>query len=67
MTTTKTLRLPNTIIERLEREARKTGLSLEEYMLELILQNLDPSERAREYMEVAEDLVKQSREELKKR
>ena len=59
-----TLRLTHNIVERLEREARKAGLSLEEYVLELILQGLDPRERAREYVEVAEDLLRQAREEL---
>lgn len=52
-------------VESLEREARKAGLSLEEYVLELILQGLDPRERAREYVEVAEDLLRRAREELK--
>jgi len=56
-----TLRLTHNVVERLEREARKAGLSLEVYVLELILQGLDPRERAREYVEVAEDLLRQAR------
>ncbi len=59
-----TLRLTHNVVERLEREARKAGLSLEEYVLELILQGLDPRDRARVYVEVAEDLLRWAREEL---
>ena len=61
-----TLRLTRDVVERLEREAGRAGLSLEEYVLELILRGLDPSERAREYVKVAEDLLRQARGELSK-
>ena len=36
------LRFPRAIVDRLEREARKLGVSLEEYVLELMLRDLDP-------------------------
>ena len=58
--------LPRIVIHRLRVEAEKQGLSLEEYLLELITQGLDPKEKAREYIEVARELLEQSREELKK-
>jgi len=60
------IRLPRSIVERLEKEARKLGLSIEEYVLELMLRDLDPSERVREYIEAAKDLLEQAKEELRK-
>ncbi len=36
------VRLPQTVVERLEQEARRLGIGLEEYVLELVLRNLDP-------------------------
>ena len=60
------LRLPRSVAERLEREARQAGLSLEEYLLDQALQGVDPSERARAYIEAAEDLLAQSLEEARK-
>jgi len=52
-------------MERLEKEASKAGTNLEGYVLELLLRDVDdPLERAREYVEVARDLLEQAREEL---
>ncbi len=65
MATVRTIRLPKNIVERLE-EAAKAGLTLDEYILELILHNLDPGERAKEYVEAAKSLVDQALEELSK-
>ena len=48
------------------REARRRGISLEEYVLELVLRDLDPPERAKEYVEASKDLLEQAREGLKK-
>jgi len=59
-----TIRLPGSVAERLKRRARRLGLSLEEYVLELILGDIDPVERARGYAEVAYDLLEQARREL---
>jgi len=40
-------------------------MSFEGYVLELLLRDVkDPLERAREYVEVAKDLLKRAREEL---
>ncbi|RLG74959.1 MAG: hypothetical protein DRO14_05145 [Thermoprotei archaeon] len=58
--------LPRNIIERLCEEARKLGLSLEEYILELVLQSLDSFERVREYINAAKNLLDQTRKELEK-
>lgn len=60
------LRLPRSVAERLEREAKLAGLSLEEYLLDQALQGVDPPERARAYIEAAEDLLAQSLEEARK-
>ena len=51
---------------RLREEARKHNLSLEEYLLELLTQDMDPEDKAREYMTASEDLLAEAREELKK-
>ena len=41
-------------------------MGLEEYLVELVTQNLDPSEKAQEYAEVALELLLQAQEELRK-
>lgn len=61
-----TIILPRTIIEYAKREAKKLGISLEEYLLELVSSGLDPKDKAAEYIKVAEELLEQSREELRK-
>jgi len=58
------IRFPRSIAERLEREARKLGVSLEEYVFDLVLRDLDPQERAKEYIEVSAELLRKAREEL---
>ncbi|RLF10220.1 MAG: hypothetical protein DRJ69_03415 [Thermoprotei archaeon] len=58
--------LPSVIIERARKEAKKLGVSLEEYHLELISRNLDPKSRAVEYIKVSEELLEQARDELKR-
>ncbi len=58
------IRIPRRVAERLEQEARKLGVSLEGYVLELALRDLDPPERAKEYAEAARDLLEQAQEEL---
>jgi len=60
------LRLPPRLAERLEREARRQGVTFEEYVLELLSQGLDPGDRAREYIEAARELLEEAREELEK-
>ena len=36
------IRFPRVIAERLEKEARRLGISIEEHVLELLLRDLDP-------------------------
>jgi len=59
-----TLKLTRSAAEKLENEAQRLGLSLEEYILDLALRDLDPCDLAREYVEVAENLLEQAREKL---
>ncbi len=60
------VRVPRRVAERIEREARNAGLSLEEYLLELALQIVDPKDKAHAYIEAAQALIDQAREELRK-
>ena len=57
--------IPKSIVHRLRIEAERRGLSLEGYLVELAIQNLDPQERAEEYVEAAHELLEQVREELR--
>ncbi|AEM39104.1 PaREP1 family protein [Pyrolobus fumarii 1A] len=59
-----TIVVPASVVRRLREEAEKLGLSPEEYLVELVLRDLDPPERAREYIEASKSLLEQAREEL---
>ncbi|RLF04761.1 MAG: hypothetical protein DRJ64_06480 [Thermoprotei archaeon] len=52
--------------KRLREEARKHNLSLEEYLLELLTQDMNPEDKAREYIKASEDLLVEASEELEK-
>ncbi len=54
------------LARRVREEAEKQGLSVEEYLVELLSQGLDPRDRAREYIEAAKELLNQAKEELSK-
>ncbi len=56
--------LPGRIVELARREAKKLGL--EEYLVELVIQQLDPKDRAVEYIEVAKKLLEEAKKELEK-
>ncbi len=58
--------LPDRILELARKEAEKLGLGLEEYLIELIVQVLDPRDRAVEYIRAARELLEKAREELKR-
>ncbi len=58
--------IPKTVAKRIREEAEKLGMTSEEYLLELITRDLDPRDRAKEYIEAAEELLEQAREELVK-
>ena len=58
--------VPRSVARRLRLEAEKRGLTLEEYLVEIATQSLDPPERAREYLEAARELLEQARMELER-
>jgi len=62
----KSILIKGIIAKRLIEEARKYGMSLEEYLFELLTQGLDPKDKAREYVMVAQELLEEAREELEK-
>ena len=51
---------------RLKEEAERLNLRLDEYLLNLLTQNLDPRDRAKEYIEASEELLAEARKELEK-
>jgi len=65
-----TIVIPRAIAERVRREAERLGISLEEYLLgvllELISRDLDPKSKAREFIRAAAGLLEQAREELER-
>jgi len=61
-----TIVIPRVIAEKVRREAERLGISLEEYLLELISRDLDPKSKAKEFIRTAIDLLEQVREELEK-
>jgi len=58
--------IPENMAKRIREAAERLGVTPEEYILELISKDLDPEERAREYIKAARDLVAQARKELEK-
>ncbi len=54
------------LAKRIREKAEKLGISVDEYLVELLSQDLDPRDRVREYIEAAEELLQEAREELKK-
>jgi len=58
--------LKGVVARRLREEAAKQGLGAEEYLLDLLTQDMDPKDRAREYLEASRELLSEAREELEK-
>jgi len=61
-----TILISGVIAKRLKEEAKKHNLSIKEYLLELLTQNLDPQNKAKEYMKASEELLAEARKELEK-
>ncbi len=61
-----TISVPRSIAEHIKRLAERVGFSLEEYVVELLVQSLDPENRAVEYINAARELLEEAREELGK-
>jgi hypothetical protein len=51
---------------RTREEAEKLGVSVDEYLVELLSQGLEPRSKAVEYVEAAKELLREAREELGK-
>ena len=58
--------VPRIVAEELRRRARGSGVTVEEYLLELVTRDEDPAEAAEEYLLGAEELLEQAGEELRK-
>lgn len=58
--------IPRVLFEELRRCAEESGQSIEELLMDLITQDLDPEDRARRYITAAQELVEQAHEELRK-
>jgi len=60
------IEVPKVIFERVKKEAEKLGISLEEYIVELLSQDLNPRDRAKEYVEASKELLTTSEKEIAK-
>ena len=58
--------LRGVIADKLREEASKRGLGVEEYLLELLTQGLNPRDGVREYVRASEELLAGTREELER-
>jgi len=54
------------LARRVREEAERLGVTVDEYLVDLLSQGLDPESRAVEYAEAAEQLLDEAREELRK-
>lgn len=61
-----TLSIPKSIVEELRKKAEQAGISLEEYIVELALEGLDPVDKAIKYIEASQELLNQARKEFEK-
>ena len=61
-----TLVIRGRLAKRVREEAEKLGVSVDEYLVDLLSQGLDPRDRALEYVETAEELLEEARKELDK-
>ncbi len=50
--------------KRVKEEAERLGFTVDEYIVELLSQDLDPKDRALEYVNAAKDLLKEAQREL---
>lgn len=58
--------LPKIILEELQRKAGEMGVSIEEYMFDIITKDYDPETAIERYLTGAQQLLEQAREEVKK-
>ncbi len=65
-TKVETIQLPRSLVEILRMKARKEGMGVEEYVIDILTQGFDPKEGAEVYMIASEHLLEQAKEELGK-
>ena len=58
--------MPKVIVEELRRRASRDGVTIEEYLLSMLLRNADPLEGAEKYLRGASELLEQARRELER-
>ncbi len=63
--TSVSIAVPERVARRIREEARRLGMSSDEYLIELVTQGLDPRDRAREYVGSARELIEQALKELR--
>lgn len=56
--------LPKVVVEELSKRASEAGMSIEEYLLDILVRDVDPSTGAEKYLEGAQQLLEQARQEL---
>lgn len=61
-----TIVLPRAVAERLRKKAREEGVTLSEYVIELLSRELSPEDRAREYIRTALEIVDQVLREIER-
>ena len=60
------LLLPRIIIEELKRKADEVGISIDEYLFDIIVRDSDPNMAVEKYLKGAQQLIEQAEEEIKK-
>lgn len=58
--------LPKVLVKELEEKASKAGVSVEEYLFDILIKELDPIEGFKKYIEGAEELLEEARREFEK-
>ncbi len=58
--------LPKVIIDELRRKAERVGMTVEEYLLDILTNDEEPKVSARKYLESAYQLLNQAKEELRR-
>jgi len=61
-----TIVLPRAVAERLRKKAREEGVTLSEYVIELLSRELSPEDRAKEYIRTALEIVDQALREVER-
>lgn len=60
------LTLPKVVVRELEERSRRAGVTAGEYLLDVLVRELDPAEGSEKYIEGAEELLEQAKQELER-